>query len=186
MTATTVGAAIAAAVSLATLGALGEAAVATAAPAVPTVLRSPPDLRPPGGPYLPPMLPLRVEAAFDPPAQRWQPGHRGVDLVAAGEGASVRAAAAGTVTFAGTVVDRGVVTIDHGGLSTTYEPLTPTVVQGQTVAAGDQIGTISAGAHCSQRCLHWGALLEERYIDPMALLTTYRPILKPPLPSARE
>ncbi|MFM2437837.1 MAG: hypothetical protein RLZ55_648 [Actinomycetota bacterium] len=124
-------------------------------------------------------MPLRVVAGFDPPAQRWQSGHRGVDLAAA-EGAPVRAAGAGRVVFAGTVVDRGVVTIDHGGLRTTYEPIAPTVAVGQPVAAGDVIGSVAAGAHCSQRCLHWGALLDEQYIDPMALLTSYRPVLKPP------
>lgn len=152
---------------------------AAAAAGVALIVLGAPGVRPPGGPYLPPVLPLRVAAGYDPPEQPWQPGHRGVDLAAA-EGAAVRAAAAGTVSFAGVVVDREVVAIDHGGVRTTYEPVAPTVVAGQVVAVGDPIGTIAAGAHCSQRCLHWGALLAGQYIDPMALLTPYRPILKSP------
>src|SRR5690242_19929717 len=74
-----------------------------------------------------------VVRPFDPPPQPWLPGHRGVDL-AAGAGAPVYAAGAGTVRFAGQVAGRGVVSVDHaGGLRTTYEPVTPAVAEGQAV-----------------------------------------------------
>src|SRR5699024_4562613 len=60
-----------------------------------------------------PLVPERaVLREFEPPQEVWEPGHRGVDLEAAG-GAPVHAAAAGVVAFAGRVVDRTVVSIDH-------------------------------------------------------------------------
>lgn len=124
-----------------------------------------------------PIQPITVVAGFDPPAQRWRAGHRGVDL--AGRG-TVRAAGAGTVTFAGQIAGRGVVSVSHGRLRTTYEPVAATVTVGQSVAAGQAIGTIGVGGHCSARCLHWGLLAGEEYLDPLLLLRTTPPVLKPP------
>ena len=69
-----------------------------------------------------PVSPVAVVRHFDPPAHRWLPGHRGVDLRTT-VGAAVRAAGSGRVTFAGTLAGRGVVTVDHGTLRTTYEPV---------------------------------------------------------------
>ena len=52
-----------------------------------------------------------VTRTFQPPAQKWLSGHRGVDLGAA-PGTEVRSPAAGTVSFTGVVVDRPVITKD--------------------------------------------------------------------------
>lgn len=134
------------------------------------------------GSYGPPLSPLLVLAAFDPPAQPWLSGHRGVDLEAT-VGTAVRAPAEGVIVFAGRVVDRGVVSIDHEGIRTTYEPVDAAVTTGASVAAGDVIGSIGVGGHCSQRCLHWGALLGTDYVDPLALIGAYSPVLKPPFNS---
>ncbi|MDQ1246521.1 MAG: hypothetical protein QG597_889 [Actinomycetota bacterium] len=134
----------------------------------------------PGGPFRPPVSPITVLASFDPPDQRWLAGHRGVDLAAA-PGAEVLAAGAGTVVFAGRVADRGVVSVDHGTFRTTYEPVDASVAVGQQVAVGAVLGTLGEGAHCSLRCVHWGARIGEEYIDPLALITAYRPVLKTPL-----
>lgn len=133
----------------------------------------------PTTPFLPPVVPIAVVAPFDEPAARWLPGHRGVD-VAATAGADVRSPAAGVVSFAGVVVDRPVVSVDHGGIRTTYEPVTARVERGQQVTAGQVLGIVADGGHCSQRCVHWGAIVDERYVDPLALLIDYRPVLKPP------
>lgn len=138
-----------------------------------------PAARAPGGPWRPPLAALSVAAAFDPPQEVWLAGHRGVDL-AAGAGDEVRAAGAGVVTFAAILVDRPVVVVDHGPLRTTYEPVVPEVVVGEQVGAGQRIGVVGDGAHCSARCLHWGARIGEQYVDPMALLRPYRPVLKTP------
>jgi murein DD-endopeptidase MepM/ murein hydrolase activator NlpD len=113
-----------------------------------------------------------VTRRFDPPPERWLPGHRGVDL-AGPPGAAVRAAGAGVVRFAGQVGGREVVSVDHaGGLRTTYQPVTPLVAAGQPVAAGDPVGVLQAGHDgCPARaCLHWGLLRGEQYLDPLGLV----------------
>lgn len=114
----------------------------------------------------------RVTRPFDPPARRWLPGHRGVDL-AAPDGAVVRAAGAGVVRFAGEVAGRPVVSIDHAdGLRTTYEPVSPTVAAGDRVSAGDPIGVLlPTHAGCPvAACLHWGLRSGALYLDPLILL----------------
>lgn len=123
----------------------------------------------------------RVVRGFDPPAQRWLPGHRGVDLAAV-PGDTVVAAGAGTIAFAGPLAGRGVVTVTHGELRTTYEPVTATVKVGDLVAAGEPIATLAAGAsHCGgyPSCLHWGLRRGEVYLDPLLLLGLSHPILLP-------
>jgi murein DD-endopeptidase MepM/ murein hydrolase activator NlpD len=115
-----------------------------------------------------------VVVPFNPPAQPWLPGHRGVDL-ASTPGADVYAAGAGTVAFAGTVAGVGVVSVDHdGGLRTTYEPVRPSVHAGEEVPAGAPIGVLLAG-HPScpagiAACLHWGLRRGDVYLDPLLLL----------------
>ncbi|HEY7043125.1 MAG TPA: M23 family metallopeptidase, partial [Nocardioidaceae bacterium] len=54
-----------------------------------------------------------VVRGFEPPADPWGPGHRGVDIAGA-PGQPVLAVAAGTVTFAGQVAGTGVVVVNHG------------------------------------------------------------------------
>ena len=112
-----------------------------------------------------------VVAGFDPPANPWGPGHRGVDLLGR-PGQAVRAALPGTVTWAGVLAGRGVVVVDHGATRTTYEPVDASVTVGTVVAAGDRIGRLSpAGSHCPPRtCLHWGWIEGETYLDPLRLV----------------
>lgn len=75
------------------------------------------------------------------------------------------------------------VSIEHpGGLLTTYEPLEPTVAEGQSVRAGDVIGRLSPGHHgCPARaCLHWGLRRAgDVYLDPLSLLGMTRVRLLP-------
>ena len=80
------------------------------------------------------------------------------------------AAADGVVAFAGSVAGRGVVTIDHGGVRTTYEPVTAQVTAGQRLGAGDAIGVLAGGGHCAGRCLHWGLRAGREYVDPLLLV----------------
>ena len=110
-------------------------------------------------------VPGPVLRGFDPPAQDWLPGHRGVDL-AAPVGSRVRAAASGRVSVAQVIAGRGVVTIVHGELRTTYEPVRASVRVGQRVDAGDVIGTVEAG-HCAAGCLHFGLKRGDEYLDPL-------------------
>ncbi|WP_205625669.1 murein hydrolase activator EnvC family protein [Actinomadura atramentaria] len=112
-----------------------------------------------------------VVRAFSPPAVPWGPGHRGVDL-AARPGAPVRAAGAGTVSYAGRLAGRSVVAVSHGVLRTTYLPVLPSVRVGAAVAAGTPIGVLERvpSPHCAVPCLHWGLLRGTVYLDPLSLV----------------
>lgn len=111
-----------------------------------------------------------VVRGFDPPRRPWLAGHRGVDLRAS-PGTPVRAAAAGRVGFVGEVAGKPVVTVWHGPLRTTYEPVVATVRPGQLVAAGHVIGELAAGHPCPPPgCLHWGLRRGELYLDPLWLV----------------
>lgn len=98
-------------------------------------------------------------------------GHRGIDI-ASSQGEVVRAAAAGTVAFAGYTPAEGgglTVAIDHiGGLRTTYLHLkTLQVVAGQTVVTGQNIGSSNGEP------LHFGVKrpgARDVYFDPLGLL----------------
>lgn len=122
--------------------------------------------------YSAPVGSVRVLRPFDPPATRYGAGHLGVDLGVPTH-AAVRAAAAGVVTFAGSVAGRGVVVVRHAdGVRTEYEPLRVGVRRGGVVRAGAVLGTV-AGRHggCApNRCLHWGARRGASYLDPLLLL----------------
>lgn len=125
-----------------------------------------------------------VVRAFDPPTSTWGAGHRGVDL-AGSVGEAVRAALAGTVTFAGSLAGRGVVVVDHGATRTTYEPVTPSVTVGDEVRAGEVIGTLTLTlSHClPSACLHWGLIrnADDVYLDPLSLIGLGAPVRLLPL-----
>ena len=118
-------------------------------------------------PFAAPPVGGRVTRLFDPPATRFGPGHRGVDLEA-DPGELVRAAMSGTVTFAGEVAGTGWVTVDHGGgLDTTYGPIARARVRrGGRVRTGQVLGRLADDADH----LDWGARHNEEYIDPLGLL----------------
>ncbi|MER7248794.1 M23 family metallopeptidase [Kribbella sp. NPDC000426] len=122
-----------------------------------------------------------VVHGFELPAKPWLPGHRGVDL-AGRPGQPVLAATPGTITYAGPLAGRGVVTITTGARRTTYEPVVPAVSVGATVRAGVVIGRLSAtGSHCLPRaCLHWGLLQGKQYLNPLTLIPD-RPVRLLPL-----
>ncbi|MFJ6679259.1 murein hydrolase activator EnvC family protein [Microbacterium sp. NPDC091382] len=106
---------------------------------------------------------------FDAPAHDYAAGHRGIDIGPVD--GPVLSPADGVVAFAGTVVDRGVVTIDHGGgWVTSVEPVLPSVTVGEVIAAGDRIGTIAAGGHAPPGAVHVGVRREGRYVNPLLLL----------------
>ena len=120
-----------------------------------------------------------VVRRFERPAHGWSPGHRGIDLAAA-VATPVRAPADGVVTFSGTVVNRGVVTIEHpDGLRSSLEPLVDVVPAGTPVHAGDVVGSVAeGGTHCRPGdCVHWGVRRGEFYLDPLTLLAGASPIV---------
>ena len=124
-----------------------------------------------------------VVRRFDRPDRPWLPGHRGVDL-AASVGQSVRAPAAGRISWTGVIAGRGVVVVLHeGGLRSTFEPVSATAAVGTTVARGDSVGAVtSTSGHCAPRtCLHWGVLRGETYLDPLSFAGR-GPVVLLPLP----
>jgi murein DD-endopeptidase MepM/ murein hydrolase activator NlpD len=106
-----------------------------------------------------------VARPFEAPPCQWCAGHRGITYaVAAGE--PVRAAAAGTVTFSGVVVDVRYVVVRHGdGLLATYGGLSSTpLASGDAISAGAIIGRSGDGLYFGLRTG------PDRYIDPQPLL----------------
>lgn len=123
-----------------------------------------------------------VLRAFDPPEKPWLSGHRGVDLQAAADGGPVTSPESGTVSFVGVVVDRPVITVDHGnGLRSSFEPVRSGLKKGATVAKGDVLGALMTG-HCGAApCVHWGVRRGEDYVNPLGFVTDLRPSILLPL-----
>jgi murein DD-endopeptidase MepM/ murein hydrolase activator NlpD len=123
-----------------------------------------------------------VLRAFDPPPKPWLSGHRGVDLEAASDGVQVTSPAAGTVSFVGVVVDRPVITIDHGnGLRSSFEPVESTLAAGSVVAAGQPIGTLLTGHCAAASCVHWGVRRGDEYVNPLQFVMDLRPSILLPV-----
>ena len=97
-------------------------------------------------------------------------GHRGVDYAVA-EGTPVRASGAGTVTFAGPTPEGLYVSITHeGGIKTTYSLGSIAVAPGQEIGQGTIIGASASGHDAGGPSLHFGALVDGKYVDPLLLL----------------
>jgi len=128
-----------------------------------------------------PVLPPRVVGAFAAPPTPYAAGHRGIDLVTTPEH-PVTAPADATVRFAGVVVDRPVLTLDHGGgVLSSYEPLATELVAGQPVARGAPIGRLASGGHCAASCLHVGVRVDAAYVSPLLFFDTVPPSVLLPL-----
>lgn len=117
-----------------------------------------------------------VVATWEASANPYGPGHRGVDLAVA-VGDPVAAMAGGVVGFAGVVVGRAWVSIDHpDGLRTTVGPLAVVAVSaGDPVRQGQVVGTAAATAHADARVLRTGRLhvsarVAGTYVDPVPLV----------------
>lgn len=121
-----------------------------------------------------------VQKVFDLPAQRWLPGHRGIDL-GGFTGSPVLAVDRGVVSFSGRIAGTGIVSVRHpDGLLSTYQPVEERIDRGTRVAAGDSLGTLDTGGHCLVRtCLHLGARRGETYLDPLLLLRAWEVSLLP-------
>ncbi|WP_054951169.1 peptidoglycan DD-metalloendopeptidase family protein [Numidum massiliense] len=101
-------------------------------------------------------------------------GHVGIDIWNSAEGqAPIRAAAPGTVTFAGVNNGYGnLVIIDHGsGWSTYYAHLRAIhVSNGQSLAKGEQLGFMGTTGDSTGYHLHFEVRLNGTHLDPLTML----------------
>ncbi len=113
--------------------------------------------------WRPPVDGVVVDPFREPPC-RWCAGNRGLEWVAA-DGAAVRAAAAGVVSFAGTVAGTSyvVVRLANGWLVTYGRLATRQVGAGDPVVTGGVLGTTGGR-------LFFGLRVEGRYVDPAPYL----------------
>lgn len=119
-----------------------------------------------------PVTPTRVLAAFRAPASEYGAGHRGVDLQAS-QGQTVESPTAAVVKFRGEVAGRPVLSLTTAeGLTITLEPVLSELNAGDAVAAGELLGTVGLGGHCSERCIHLGVIADGNYLNPMRFLGT--------------
>ena len=112
---------------------------------------------------------------FLQPSSDYSARHRGVDYLVT-QGQSVFAPSDGIVRFAGRVVNRGVLTIQHtGSLLTSFEPLCPLAPSGSQVKAGQLIGRVCDESayvnHCGVRtCLHFSLRTAAGYLSPLVTI----------------
>ncbi|MCJ0700807.1 peptidoglycan DD-metalloendopeptidase family protein [Frigoribacterium faeni] len=127
--------------------------------------------------------PHPVVRPFVAPEHAWSPGHRGIDIGAA-VGEPVLAPDDGVVRFAGTVVDRPVLSITHSdGLLSSFEPVTTELTAGDAVTRGDVVGLVVAGHSPDVDAVHLGARRDDEYVSPLLLLGGGRPsVLLPTRP----
>src|SRR5438552_17907861 len=140
---------------------VATAVLLPASPAFPSGTDAP-TYRPPVG--------APVADAFRPPAEPWGAGNRGLAYATA-PGATVRASAAGEVTFAGQVGGSlHVVVLHDDGIRTSYSFLRTIAVQrGDHVRQGQPVGTTG------DTTFHFGARAGDAYIDPALLFAAGPP-----------
>ena len=116
---------------------------------------------------------------FIAPETIYSAGHRGIDLATA-LGTTVYAPADGVIHFSGVVVNRPVLSIEHGGsLLSSFEPVRSTLPAGTVVRRGEPVGVTASGTgtdagtdagHCASACLHFGVRLHGQYLSPLNYL----------------
>ena len=103
---------------------------------------------------------------------RWGRMHEGIDI-AVGEGTPVRAAAAGTVIYAGWMSGYGnLVAVDHrNGLSTAYAHNSSLAVSvGQSVAAGEVVSYSGNTGNSTGPHVHFEVRVDGSAVDPLGYL----------------
>jgi murein DD-endopeptidase MepM/ murein hydrolase activator NlpD len=103
---------------------------------------------------------------------RWARMHEGIDINCP-YGAPTRAAAGGTVIYAGWLGGYGnLVVVDHGnGLSTAYAHASAILVSvGQTVSQGETVSLVGATGHVTGPHLHFEVRINGVAVDPLLYL----------------
>lgn len=135
----------------------------------------------PAGWQVPLEAPIRLVNQYRQPNSDYSAGHRGVDY-AVEPGQPVLATADGKVWFAGKVVNRGVLSIDHGEqVLSEVEPVCTDLLPGEPVFAGQQVGWVceadaSYKQHCAdQTCLHFSVRIGGAYLSPLVFIGGLNP-----------
>ena len=108
-------------------------------------------------------------ARVHPITGEWQSGHKGIDI-ASGKGNPVLAAKSGTVvkSYLSSSYGNYVVVSHGGGLMTAYAHMSKRMVSvGDTVAAGQQIGTVGSTGNSTGNHLHFEVYVDGAVVDPM-------------------
>jgi murein DD-endopeptidase MepM/ murein hydrolase activator NlpD len=102
---------------------------------------------------------------------RWGRLHAGIDI-AAPTGTTVRAAAQGSVIYAGGMGGYGnIVVIDHGGgMATAYAHLSAIWVGGGSVSQGQGIGAVGCTGSCTGSHLHFEVRINGSPVNPLSYL----------------
>jgi len=128
-----------------------------------------------------PLASHSLTAPYAAPATRYAAGHRGIDLSAV-TGVPVSAPDDAVVRFSGVVVDRPVLTLDHGGgILSSYEPVASELPMGTAVARGSVVGAVAGGGHCQAACLHVGVRVDGEYVSPLLFFARVPPAILLPL-----
>lgn len=122
----------------------------------------------------------RIIHTFDAPEKPWLTGHRGIDIQTH-VGDSIRAPANGTISFAGNVGGKDVVSIRHEEVTLTFEPAKTLMHVGTQVMQGQDFAIVHGiSDHCEHSCLHWGIKRSQReYVDPQTQILPYHIRLLP-------
>jgi murein DD-endopeptidase MepM/ murein hydrolase activator NlpD len=102
---------------------------------------------------------------------RWGRMHEGIDIGAAC-GTPIRAAASGTIVYAGWMDGYGnIVIIDHGGgIGTAYAHQSAIYVGGGSVSQGQTIGAVGSTGHSTGCHLHFEVRVNGIPVDPLGYL----------------
>ena len=136
----------------------------------------------PSSGWNPPLdAPIRLVNQYRQPNSDYSAGHRGVDYLVR-PGQAVLAPAAGEIWFAGKVAQRPVISLLHpNGYLTEFEPACTDLAKGETVFAGQQIGSIcsadsSYSPHCANAtCLHFSLRIAGAYLSPLTQIGGLNP-----------
>ena len=116
---------------------------------------------------------------FQAPLTPWGAGHRGLDLRAR-PGTIVLAPVSGKVHFSGSVVNRGVITIETAQGWLVCMEAVEVELDRSRVVRGEEIGRLQRG-HCPGGCLHIGLRIDGQYRSPARELGILRRATLKPL-----
>ena len=129
--------------------------------------------------WVSPVPGMNIVKAFDKPERNWEPGHRGID-VAARVGEPIRAPASGEVRYVGTIAGTPVLSLTVDGYVVSFQPVISDLRKGDTVSAGQHIGTVADESECPGGCIHIGMWKEKGnkdYLDPAGAFTSDETLL---------